>query len=137
MKKLRMLMAAVPLLLGHGLAAQDFALSTNVLGYADFGTLNIEASYAVARHWSLNAGLRYNPFTFGSGEQEVRVEGEAVYLTISPVSVVRELTPEQGAELLAAYGLRPEQGWPGLAPALVNSGLTDIMLPVRDHGAFT
>ena len=70
-----------------------------------------------------------------AGEQEVRVEGEAVYLTISPVSVVRELTPEQGAELLAAYGLRPEQGWPGLAPALVNSGLTDIMLPVRDHGA--
>ena len=68
-----------------------------------------------------------------AGEQEVRVEGEAVYLTISPVSVVRELTPEQGAELLAAYGLRPEQGWPGLAPALVNSGLTDIMLPVRDH----
>lgn len=72
MKKLRMLMAAVPLLLCHGLAAQNFALSTNVLGYADFGTLNMEASYGVARHWSLNAGLRYNPFTFGSGEQEVR-----------------------------------------------------------------
>lgn len=48
--------------------ARNFALSTNVLGYADLGTLNLEASYGVARHWSINAGLKYNPFSYGSGE---------------------------------------------------------------------
>ena len=68
-----------------------------------------------------------------AGDQVVRVEDGAVYLTISPVSVVRELSEDQGEKLLAAYGLSSEQGWPGMAPALVNSGLTDIMLPVRDH----
>lgn len=51
--------------------ARNFALSTNVLGYADLGTLNLEASYGVARHWSVNAGLRYNPFSYGSGENSV------------------------------------------------------------------
>ena len=47
--------------------AQNASLSTNLAGYAQLGTLNCEASYAVARHWSLTAGLRYNPFTFSGG----------------------------------------------------------------------
>ena len=46
------------------ISAQDTALSTNVLGYADMGTMNVEASYGIARHWTLNMGMRYNPFTF-------------------------------------------------------------------------
>ena len=33
-----------------GLRAQEFALSTNFADYAEFGTLNVEASYGVARH---------------------------------------------------------------------------------------
>ena len=44
--------------------AQQFSVSTNVMGYVDFGTLNMEASYAFARHWSVTAGARFNPFTF-------------------------------------------------------------------------
>ena len=71
-KMRRILFAAALLLLGHSLPAQNFALSTNVMGYADFGTLNLDASYAVARHWSVNAGFRYNPFSFGTGEEEFR-----------------------------------------------------------------
>lgn len=47
--------------------AQDFALSTNVLDYANFVTLNLQASYGVARHWSLNAGMKYNPFSYRDG----------------------------------------------------------------------
>lgn len=51
--------------------AQDFAVSANLLELADFGTLNVEGSYAPARHWSLSASARYNPFAFGEGEQEI------------------------------------------------------------------
>lgn len=46
------------------LYGQEFAVSTNFADYADFGTLNIEASYGLAQHWSLNAGMKYNPFTY-------------------------------------------------------------------------
>ena len=56
----------------HTLQAQELVLSTNVLGYADFGTMNIEASYSVARHWSVTGGVKYNPFTFREGEDAVR-----------------------------------------------------------------
>ncbi len=48
--------------------AQDLSISTNVAGYANFGTLNMEASYGLSRHWSLNAGVKYNPFTFDSSK---------------------------------------------------------------------
>jgi hypothetical protein len=51
--------------------AQEMAVSTNVLDYARLGTLNVEASLGVARHWTLNAGARYNPFSFSrDGEAE-------------------------------------------------------------------
>lgn len=48
--------------------AQNVALSTNLAGLANFGTMNLEASMSVARHWTVNAGVRYNPFSFGGGE---------------------------------------------------------------------
>lgn len=44
--------------------ARKFSVSTNVLGYLYLGTLNMEASYGLSRHWSLNAGAKFNPFTF-------------------------------------------------------------------------
>lgn len=46
------------------LSAQGFSLSTNVVDYAQLGTLNMEASVSLARHWTLNASAKYNPFTF-------------------------------------------------------------------------
>ena len=64
------------------LCAQNAAVSTNLAGYANFGTLNCEASWAVARRWSLTAGVRYNPFTFsggaGEGNRQVRQRTFAV-----------------------------------------------------------
>ena len=48
--------------------AGRFSLSTNLLGYAGFGTMNLEASYGMARRWSISAGARYNPFTFHKGD---------------------------------------------------------------------
>ncbi|MCM1503132.1 MAG: DUF3575 domain-containing protein [Bacteroidales bacterium] len=48
----------------NALWAQKFSISTNAAGYLNFATLNIEGAYAVAQHWSLNAGVKYNPFSF-------------------------------------------------------------------------
>lgn len=61
------LAAALILLSELGANAQKWSVSTNALELANLGTLNMEASYAVSQHWSLNAGARYNPFTFASG----------------------------------------------------------------------
>lgn len=53
-------------------AAQKFALSTNALDYANLGTFNLEASYAVAQHWNLKLGGKYNPFKYGSDASSPR-----------------------------------------------------------------
>lgn len=51
--------------------SQELALSTNFVDYANFGTLNLEASYGVSKNWSISAGTKYNPFNY-------RVKGEVV-----------------------------------------------------------
>ena len=48
--------------------AQEISLATNLADYAQAGTLNAEASYGFDRHWSVNAGFRYNPFRYGSDD---------------------------------------------------------------------
>jgi len=57
-------------LLGYGsfCRAQDYSVSTNIADYANLGTMNAELSMALARHWSFNAGIRYNPFSFDGGK---------------------------------------------------------------------
>ena len=54
--------------------AQKASLSTDLLGYANFVTMNLDASCPVSRHWSINAGVKYNPFTFdlGEGKEDAR-----------------------------------------------------------------
>lgn len=47
-----------------------FGLSANLLDYARLGTMNMDFSYAVSKHWSLMAGARYNPFTFRKGDPD-------------------------------------------------------------------
>ena len=49
---------------------QKFSVSTDLVGYAALGTFNIDVSYAFSRHWSVEAGARYNPFTFHEGDPE-------------------------------------------------------------------
>ena len=62
--------------------AQDLAVSTNVLDYARLGTLNLEASFGVARHWTLNAGAKYNPFSFdkNGGEDQMQLRQRSLSL---------------------------------------------------------
>ena len=52
------------------LDVRRFSISTNLLDYARLGTLNMDASYAASRHWSVTAGARYNPFTFREGDPD-------------------------------------------------------------------
>ena len=68
MKTIRLIFALLCLLLPLTAQAQNIALSTNVAGYADFGTLNAEASMSVARQWRITAGVKYNHFMFKAGE---------------------------------------------------------------------
>lgn len=46
--------------------AQEFAVSTNALSWANLGTINAEASIGTGRHISFNAGITYNPWQFTS-----------------------------------------------------------------------
>ena len=66
----RFLFVAAVLVMPAVLHAQKASLSTNILGYAALGTLNMDASYSLSRRWSLTAGVKYNPFTFRKGDRE-------------------------------------------------------------------
>lgn len=59
--------------------AQQWAISTNLLGYADLGTLNAEASYAPVRHWSVGVGVKYNPFTFPKRDSQFQQRHQTWY----------------------------------------------------------
>ena len=63
----RLILIPLLLLFSAGAGAQKVSLSTNVLGYVNMATLNLEGSVAVARHWTLSASARYNPFHFKKG----------------------------------------------------------------------
>lgn len=54
--------------LSSSLSAQEYSLSSNVLELANFVTFDLGASVSVARHWSVDAGVRYNPFKFKDGD---------------------------------------------------------------------
>ena len=58
----------VALISGLRADARKFSISTDLLGYARLGTVNVDASYALSRRWSMTAGVRYNPFTFRAGD---------------------------------------------------------------------
>ena len=66
----RMLASAIAAFMCLSAFSQKVSLSTDVLGYADMLTLNGELSCSVARRWSVNAGFRYNPFTYRKGEDD-------------------------------------------------------------------
>ena len=59
---------------GATLRAQRYSISTNLVEWANLGTVNADAGVAVAQHFSLHAGFRYNPWTFRKGNPEDRFE---------------------------------------------------------------
>ena len=67
------------LLTGGRAQAQQASVSVNAVDCANFGTINAEASAAVARHWTVNAGARYNPWSFGEGDSRVQNRTRTFY----------------------------------------------------------
>lgn len=63
-------------------SAQNASVSTDMVSYANFATLNLEASVPMARHWSVNASVKYNPFEFdlGEGREDARNKQQAYAL---------------------------------------------------------
>ncbi|MBO4263867.1 MAG: DUF3575 domain-containing protein, partial [Bacteroidales bacterium] len=55
------------------LSQTHWSLGTNLVDYADFGTLNLEGSVAVARRITLHTGVKFNPWEF----QTVNPDGGA------------------------------------------------------------
>ena len=82
MKHFRLLLTILPLLLCGKGNAQELSLSTNVLEYVDLGTMNLDAAWGFARHWSAHLGVRYNPFTF-PGREGVADQMQARQRTLS------------------------------------------------------
>ena len=70
------LLLSVPMLAlsGFGASAQRYSVSTNFAEWANLGTINGEAGVAVAQHFSVHAGVRYNNWTFRKGVPEDRFE---------------------------------------------------------------
>ncbi|MBR0255694.1 MAG: DUF3575 domain-containing protein [Bacteroidales bacterium] len=73
----RFLLPALCLLLAGPLQAQVFSLSTNVLDWANLGTINAQAGLAFSQHLSLHAGARYNNWNFGSAEKGTAFQNRA------------------------------------------------------------
>ena len=49
--------------LGH-VSAQNITISTNLLDWANLGTINGDATISVARRWAIGVNAEYNPWTF-------------------------------------------------------------------------
>jgi predicted RNA-binding Zn-ribbon protein involved in translation (DUF1610 family) len=54
--------------------AQQWSVGTNAVDWLNFGTMNIEASVAVAQHISVNASARYNPWTFNAKDPATQLQ---------------------------------------------------------------
>lgn len=67
-----------------------------------------------------------------SGDLEVTVEPDAVWMDMAPPAEGRTFSREEQAELYAAYGLSPADRPENLEPQAVSTGLLDILLPVGD-----
>lgn len=65
-----------------------------------------------------------------AGELSIQVSEQAVWMDMAPPVEGRGFSPEEGAELYAAYGLSTADCPEGFAPMVVSTGLQDILLPV-------
>ncbi len=74
---------AIIILLALGAAiqsahAQKFSVSTDVVSWLNLGTINMEASAAVAKEITLNVGMKYNPWSFQTNKGQIQ-DRQATY----------------------------------------------------------
>ena len=60
------------------LRGQELSVAANLLDCANFGTLNISASWGFSRHFSADATVKYNPFEFGQEGEGLRNKQRSV-----------------------------------------------------------
>ena len=65
---------ALTLLSAPRSGAQRLSVGTNVADWLSLGTLNANASVAVARHFTINAEARVNPWTFNTNDSETQLQ---------------------------------------------------------------
>jgi len=65
-----------------------------------------------------------------SGKLSVSVESDRIWLEMPEGEIIQTLTPEEAMRVYAAYHLPPSTQPVNLQPAIVRSGLADILLPV-------
>lgn len=58
--------------------AQRFSVGTNAVEWLELGTVNMEASVAVAQNLSIHVGAGVNPWTFAKGDAERQMENRLV-----------------------------------------------------------
>lgn len=68
MKNFSYVIVLLSSMLTVGSRAQEVSVAANVLDALNLGTMNVEATMGMSRHWSASLGLRYNPFTFPGRE---------------------------------------------------------------------
>lgn len=61
-----MLLALILLCAAQAAKAQSFAVSTNLMTWANLGTVNAEGSISVSRHFSIHTGLTANPWNIST-----------------------------------------------------------------------
>lgn len=65
MRRLKhLLVLAILVLAANSLDAQNITVSTNLLDWANLGTINGDVTVSVARRWSIGANAEYNPWTY-------------------------------------------------------------------------
>lgn len=72
MKYFRLLLFVLMLALSRQASAQNCSMSTNLAGYAWYGTMGVEAGLGLAQHWTATAGAVYNPFSYRNDKGAIR-----------------------------------------------------------------
>ena len=120
--------AFVELLPDHSVKLRYFtpACEVDLCGHATI------ASFALLRKIGMVGDGRCIART-RSGDLQIDVEGETVWMDMAPPRLLRTLESGEWEELYASYGLKVEDRPEELVPEIVSTGLADIMMPVRDH----
>ena len=69
-------MCVAGMLMSWSTRAQKYAISTNLVDCAFLGTMNLDASASVARHFTVTAGIKYNPWEFHTTDPDMTVRNQ-------------------------------------------------------------
>lgn len=68
-----------------------------------------------------------------AGMLNITANGERIWMDMAEPRLVKTLDANEAAELYRAFALTPEDGIAGFSPQVVSTGLSDIIMPVRDR----